>query len=386
MKNYVSLFFIILVFLFACEDNPTESKAGPLELTLIPTHVSYFSGTDGAIDLTVSGGSPPYQYQWSNGKTTEDIDSLAIGIYSITVTDNDMQSKTDSVSILQSPHIEDIISEVNLDSLTHFVNILSGEISANINGTVHTILSRHKNYPGNNIAADYIHNKLEDYGLTLSSQVFSVTGRNVYGLQTGTDYPDQHYIICAHYDSMPDSSLSPGADDNASGTAAVLEAARIMQNYSTKYSIIYALWDEEEQGLIGARNYALRALSNNENIVGVLNMDMIGWDSNNDGRFWVNVRDTANSVHMSDRMIQIHDEYNIGLSPQVLNPGSGSDNVAFWLYGFPAIGVEEMYGEDWNDHYHLTSDKIEYFNMDYFHKISKLVISTTASLAEVSLN
>jgi Zn-dependent M28 family amino/carboxypeptidase len=185
---------------------------------------------------------------------------------------------------------------------------------------------------------------------------------------------------------MPDSSISPGADDNASGTAAVLEAARILQNYTTKYSLIYALWDEEEQGLIGAYNYTIMAWNSNENIMGVINMDMLGWDSNDDGRFWINVRDTANSVQMSERMLQINDQYNVGLSPQILNPGSGSDNLVFWYYGFAALGIEEMYGEDWNDHYHLVSDTIDKFNMNYFHKISKLVIGTTVSLAEVSVN
>jgi len=295
--------------------------------------------------------------------------------------DNPTENKLVEVDL-----IENIILATDLDSLNHVVDILSGEVSVNINGSITTINSRHKNYPGNNVAADYIYQKLQQYGLDVSNHNFSGTGRNVYGVQTGTEYPDQHYIICAHYDSMPDSSLSPGADDNASGTAAVLEAARILQNYSTKYSVIYALWDEEEQGLVGAFNYAFRARENSENIVGVINMDMIGWDSNDDGRFWVNVRDTANSVHMSDRMIQIHDQYNIGLSPQLLNPGSGSDNVAFWLYGFPAIGIEEMYGEDWNDHYHLTSDRFQYFNLSYFYSLSRLVIGTLASLAEVSHN
>jgi Zn-dependent M28 family amino/carboxypeptidase len=287
--------------------------------------------------------------------------------------------------VVEEDLIQNIIIETNLDTLSHFVNILSGEIPVEINGFMYTIASRHKNYPGNNIAANFIYNKLQTYGLTVSNLTFSSTGRNVYGKQTGTEYPDQHYIICAHYDSMPDSSLSPGADDNASGTAAVLEAARVLQNYSTKYSIIYALWDEEEQGLVGAAAYAERAHNNNENIIGVINMDMIAWDSNDDGRFWVNVRDIANSVSISDRLIQIHNDYNIGLSPQLLNPGSGSDNLVFWYYGFAALGIEEMYGEDWNANYHLTSDKIENFNLNYFHKLSQLVISTTASLAEVSV-
>ncbi len=295
--------------------------------------------------------------------------------------DNPTENKVIAVDL-----IENIILETNLDSLSHSVDVLSGEISTNINGTVTTISSRHKNYPGNNIAADYIYSNLEQYGLDVANHDFSSTGRNVIGLKVGTDYPDNHYIICAHYDSMPDSSLSPGADDNASGIAAVLEAARIMQNYSTKYSVIFALWDEEEQGLVGAARYAERAQSNYENIEGVLNMDMIAWDSNDDGRFFINVRDIGNSAYISDRMVQIHDNYNFGLSPQVLNPGSGSDNRPFWHYGFAAVGIEEMYGEDWNDHYHLSSDRIEYFNMDYFYKISQLVISTTASLAEVSVN
>jgi hypothetical protein len=314
IKNYLVVFLIVLIFLFSCEDNPTESI------------------------------------------------------------------------VVEPDIIENIISDTNLDSLLHYVNVLSGEISTTINNTTYTITSRHKNYPGNNIAAEYIYIKLQKYGLDVSNHIFSATGRNVYAIQTGIDYPGQYYIICGHYDSMPENSIAPGADDNASGTAAVLEAARILSGYISKYSIIYALWDEEEQGLVGAYNYAYRARDNNENIVGVINMDMIAWDSNNDSRFWINVKDTANSVHMSDRMIQIHNDYNIGLSPQVLNPGFGSDNVAFWYYGFPAIGIEEMYGEDWNDHYHLTSDRIEYFNLDYFYKISQLVISTTASLANVSLN
>ena len=216
--------------------------------------------------------------------------------------------------------------------------------------------------------------------------IFSAIGSNVIGIKTGTTYPENHYIICAHYDSMPDSSLSPGADDNASGTAAVLEAARILQNYSTKYSVIFALWDEEEQGLLGATHYAESAQNNYDNIEGVINMDMIAWDSNDDGRFYINVRDIGNSTYMSDQMVEIHDNYSIGLSPQVLIPGSGSDNLAFWWYGFAAIGIEEMYGEDWNDHYHLTSDTLDKFNLNYFYKISKLVISTTASLAEVGIN
>jgi hypothetical protein len=282
------------------------------------------------------------------------------------------------------PQVQNIINQVNLDSLSKFVKELSGEVPVIINNQTDTIKSRHKNYPGNNLAADYIEQKLESYGLTVLNQVYSTTGRNVYAEQPGTEYPDQRYIICAHYDDYPYGPIAPGADDNASGIATVLEAARLLSNYSSKYTIVYALWDEEEQGLHGSQNYVYQALNTNEDIQGVINIDMIGWDSDNDMKLWVNTIDTANSVYLSDMTVQVNTLYQIGLDPQVLNPGYGSDNLVFWYYGFSAIGVEEYYGFDWNDYYHTTEDKIDKFNLTYFHRCAKMVIGTLASIAELN--
>ena len=73
--------------------------------------------------------------------------------------------------------------------------------------------------------------------------------------------PNQQIIICAHFDSKPYSGPAPGADDNGSGTSAVLEAARILSKYKTDYTIIYALWDNEEIGLRGSAYYAQQASS-----------------------------------------------------------------------------------------------------------------------------
>ncbi len=80
-------------------------------------------------------------------------------------------------------------------------------------------------------------------------------------------FPDEKYMICAHYDTVADHC----ADDNASGTAIVMEAARILHNYEFPYTIVYALWDQEEIGLIGSSYYAQQAASNNDQILGVLN-------------------------------------------------------------------------------------------------------------------
>ena len=140
----------------------------------------------------------------------------------------------------QSPVVESIINQTNLDSLIFFVEELSGGVQTIIGGTPYTIVSRNKYQLSNDKAADYIEQKLEYYGLDVYNQSFSSSGRNVYGVLTGTEFPNQIWMICAHYDDMPSGSVAPGADDNASGTAAVLEAARILSQESFPYTIIFA--------------------------------------------------------------------------------------------------------------------------------------------------
>ena len=282
------------------------------------------------------------------------------------------------------PQVQEIISKVNLDTLTKYVAELSGEVPVTINGEIDTIHSRNSNYPGNELAADYISQRLESYGLTPEYLDYSATGRDVFAIQWGTDYPEQKYVICAHYDSMPDGPVASGADDNASGTAAVLEAARILTQYTTKYTIIYALWDEEEQGLIGSINWVSQVHNAGWIISGAINMDMIAWDSDYDGKLWVNTKNIGNSVMMADKVVEVNQLYQIGLDPQVLNPGYGSDNIPFWNIGYSAIGIEELYGIDWNDYYHTTGDRLDKFNLAYFHCCAKMVIGTLATLAEVN--
>jgi len=269
----------------------------------------------------------------------------------------------------------------------YFVKELSGEVSTIIGGSPYTIVSRHKNNASNNKAADYIKQKLQSYGLPAYDQNFSSTGRNVYGVQLGTVYPNKKYIICAHYDDMPSGTTAPGADDNASGTAAVIEAARIFTQYQSKYTIIYALWDEEEQGLIGSAYYAQQAHNAGDSIMGVINMDMIAWDNDNDGVGEIHVRNYANSISLKDLMVQVNTTYSIGVIPSIFNPGAtASDHASFWNNGYGALLlIEEYYGGDFNAYYHTVNDKILYFNQPYFHKMSRLALGTVATLADLTV-
>ena len=104
---------------------------------------------------------------------------------------------------------------------------------------------------------------------------------NVVAVQRGTKYPNKYVIMSGDIDSrISDSNNftddSPGANDNASGMAGALEAARVLSNYSFPVSIIYVGLSGEEQGLFGGKILAEHAKENNWDIIGVLNNDMIG--------------------------------------------------------------------------------------------------------------
>lgn len=278
---------------------------------------------------------------------------------------------------------ETLVKETNLDSLTLAVQQISGEVTVTINGTATTISSRHKDYPGNELAAEYIAQRLARYGLQVADSRFGKAGRSVYATQLGARYPDESYIICAHYDCQPSRATAPGADDNASGTAAVLEVARLLSEYETDYTVIYALWDEEEQGLIGSRHYASQASAANATILGVINLDMIGWDSDNNGNVVIDFNDMPASIQLAEHAVDAIERFDLGLNPLTTISVGRSDHVSFWNNGYAAIMIIEHFGADFNLYYHTAEDKLAYLNLPYFHKCARLAMATLAGLAIV---
>jgi photosystem II stability/assembly factor-like uncharacterized protein len=185
------------------------------------------------------------------------------------------------------------------------------------------------------------------------------TWRNVVGTKTGTTNPDEIYIICGHFDATSENPYldAPGADDNGSGTAAALEAARILNPYPFGATIKFIGFSGEEQGLLGSAVYAESASVHGLDIRGVLNLDMIGYLD--DPNFDFNITSNNNSESLADLFVNACTTYTSLTPYKIIDPGAVySDHASFWTYGYRALEGIERDGTQWNPYYHTTGDTL----------------------------
>jgi len=134
----------------------------------------------------------------------------------------------------------------------------------------------------NTNALNWLKAKYLAYGYTSSQMTEdtfnygSLTSKNLILTKTGTTYPNIYVIICGHYDTV----TGPGVSDNGSGTSIILEAARILKDIPTEYSIKFINFSGEEQGMLGSNHYANNVVFQNSvrqlNVRLVFNIDQVG--------------------------------------------------------------------------------------------------------------
>jgi len=212
--------------------------------------------------------------------------------------------------------------------------------------------------------------------------VSSYTSRNVVAEKTGETYPDDIFIICAHYDSTSSwpATLAPGADDNASGTAAVLEAARALGPYPLDFTVRFVAFSAEELGLIGSQAYADAARAAGERILGVINLDMIGYANAlpEDVQVIVN----ANSIWLGDLFLAAGSHYGVVGGTRTIDPSFVySDHSPFWDNGYPALLAIEDNPLN-NPYYHRTTDTLDKLDLDFFTSAARASVGLLAELAQ----
>ena len=239
--------------------------------------------------------------------------------------------------------------------------------------------SKHVSQPGNKLASQYLFDTYKSFGYEPQFQWFetrsAVDGRtaNVIATLKGTVNPELVYVVSSHYDSVPG---GPGADDDSSGTAALLEAARILARHPQPATIIFASFTGEEAGLLGSREFVRRAVTGKLNIVGALNNDMVGWA--NDDRLdntirYSNpgIRDIQHAAAMQfTRLITYDALYYKGTDAAAYYDAYG--DIVGGIGSYPVLG---------NPHYHQPHDVLETINHQLVTEVARTTAATLMLLA-----
>jgi bacterial leucyl aminopeptidase len=246
--------------------------------------------------------------------------------------------------------------------------------------------TRHTLSRENAEAGAWIENQLAMQGYRVERHSFAYRDAkpfNVVATKPGTNQEDAFIVVCAHYDSRMERlgnsvARAPGADDNASGVAAMLEIARALRDVPTKSSIRFIAFSGEEQGLIGSRAYATEAKATNMNIKVIINIDMIGRPIDESKRRIVVEHDPGLRVQENDaRSREWADRLFAAIKASGLEPveGSiyGSDYIPFEAAGYPCVGLFD--GADNQPFYHTSDDVLEEVDLDYCSSAASAVLA-----------
>jgi hypothetical protein len=248
--------------------------------------------------------------------------------------------------------------------------------------------SKYITQPGNRRAIEYLVDQLQQWGYEPEVQWFETRPRAAPGTQPqavrtanviaklrGTTHPDVLYVVSSHFDSV---ERGPGADDNTSGTAALLETARVLATRPQAATIHFAFFTGEESGLLGSREYVRRAVEAGDRLVGALNNDMIGFA--NDQRL-------DNTIRYSNAGIRDIQHAAAFLFTDLITYDAkyyrGTDAHAYYETYGDIVGGIGSYPILGNPHYHQTHDQLETINHQLVAEVSKTTVATLMKLANV---
>lgn len=240
------------------------------------------------------------------------------------------------------------------------------------------------------ITQNYLLDRFEEIGLETYIHKHTATigetdtleAGNIIAVQLGTEFPDEYIIISSHYDH-PD---GPGADDNASGTAGVLECARILSQYEFKRTILYIPFNGEESWMVGSYPFAQRCARENMNILGVFNLDMIGfWP----GPEYGDITMYSGYSYISENLFKYYQSVANLYIPEMPTyrftemDSYGGDHMPFNIYEYPALYIGDLEYQYENIHYHKPSDTIG-AGVNCFALAQGFVKATMAAAAELA--
>jgi hypothetical protein len=268
---------------------------------------------------------------------------------------------------------------VQRDTLRSFLEVLVGDRAYEATAGKVTVSERFSSQ-GRKTTREVLVDHFQRLGLRVRTQCYgsgSSQGCNVEAILDGVE-KENPIVIGAHYDSV----TMGAADDNGTGTAALMEFARLFAGRKFRKSIAFVAFDEEEAGLVGSSAYVKDVTSAKATTPSLaIAIDTMGYDKDNDGKMHLIDCGRAESRPLTEAFLSEKTRLGFNLT-NVEKCTNRSDHASFWRRNIPAIIVSEnFFGGDANPCYHKKCDTIATMNFDYYATIAETVAHTVETLA-----
>ncbi|HEX8220350.1 MAG TPA: Zn-dependent exopeptidase M28 [Chloroflexia bacterium] len=295
----------------------------------------------------------------------------------------------------QAQLVQSVVGQVSKDDFLDLDKRLSGALPAIVGGKEVVFQTRYTPSEQGTLSEQYVYEYFQSLGLITSYQAWAggsqrcsaIHGRNVIGEIPGSKEPGRIYILGGHLDSIgPDFTKAPGADDNASGTSAVMLAAKIFSRYKPDYTVRFVAFTGEESGLCGSSKYAAEANGKGEDIRGVINADMIAYDGNGVKDVEVHAGVRPDSQAIADLLVSNIEVLGLDLVPTVYTDDATdrSDHASFWANNYPAVTVaENVFNGDPNPYYHsvVCCDTWDHLDAGMATDVTRAIVASLVTMA-----
>ena len=283
------------------------------------------------------------------------------------------------------PEVVNLINQVSQDTIESHIRYMQG-------------FHRFAASPAALTVQNWLVEQFESYGYDdISIYLFSfnsiqLDAGHVVVFKEGTLFPDEYILITGHYDSAVPAAA--GADDNASGTAGVLECARLLKDYDTKRSIMFVPFNAEEfsmggKWMQGSLPFAQKCATENMNIIAHFNMDMISWFPPENP----NTIMGSGYSYISKALFEYYAQTANIYVPQIptirfsVGDMSGSDHLPFNIYEYPSLYIGDVEYLNLNPCYHQPCDTLGHGvnRLDLSKAFVQAVLAASAELANTWL-
>jgi hypothetical protein len=283
---------------------------------------------------------------------------------------------------------DDLADRVDRDRLEDTLLTLTGAQDLPDGGRID---SRHVEHPDHDVAQEWIVDAFAALGLDPELEPFDVADlppiANVVAELAGDAPP---VCLTAHYDSTGHAETgwnastdpAPGADDDASGVSAVLEAARVLSEYEPgfEHALRFIAFDAEEQGLHGSWHHVDGL--DEHGVALVLNLDPIGFNAAGSNTLWATYDERWKAE--AEALATADEELDTPLSvttvnAQLIGGDARSDHYPFWEAGWPAVHISSF---PQPPEYHTPEDVAELVDLDFVHAVTRIVVRRACEVAE----